>query len=89
MGSKKNAIYRVVVAESANPRDGRFIETIGMYNPTQKPATVELDLDRARYWLSVGAQPSDTAAYLLKTKGISIRGHVKETRPTETAAPSK
>jgi small subunit ribosomal protein S16 len=81
IGSKKNPIYRVVVAESTSPRDGRFIESIGFYSPTAKPAEVKLDVERAKYWMSVGAQPSDTAAYLLKTHGIAVRGRIKELRP--------
>jgi small subunit ribosomal protein S16 len=80
MGSKKNPFYRVVVAESTSPRDGRFIETIGTYNPTVQPAEIKLDVERAKYWLSVGAQPTDTATYLLRTNGISVRGKVKEPR---------
>ncbi|MEI6043168.1 MAG: 30S ribosomal protein S16 [Chloroflexota bacterium] len=80
IGSKKNPIYRVVVAESTSPRDGRFIESIGFYSPTAQPAEVRLDVERAKYWMSVGAQPSDTAAYLLKTHGVAVRGQLKEAR---------
>ena len=69
-GGKKQPSYRVVVADSRSPRDGRFIENIGHYNPRTDPATVEIDQERARYWLSQGAQPSDAVARLLETKGI-------------------
>lgn len=67
MGAKKNPFYRIVVADQQSPRDGRFIENIGTYNPLTKPATVELKRDRAAYWLGVGAQPSDSVKQLLKT----------------------
>lgn len=89
MGSKKTPFYRVVVAESTSPRDGRFIETIGTYNPLTKPAEVKLDVERAKYWLSVGAQPSDTAAYLLKSNGVPVRGQLKEPRTPATTTESK
>ena len=61
LGRKKAPFYRLVVADSRSPRDGRFIELIGTYNPMTDPAAVAIDEDRALYWLSVGAQPSDTA----------------------------
>lgn len=89
MGSKKTPFYRVVVAESTSPRDGRFIETIGTYNPLMKPAEIKLDIERAKYWLSVGAQPSDTAAYLLKSSGVPVRGQLKEARPAASATETK
>lgn len=69
-GGKKQPSYRVVVADSRSPRDGRFIENIGHYNPRTDPATVEIDEERARYWLSQGAQPSDAVARLLEKKGV-------------------
>ena len=69
-GKKKQASYRVVVADKESPRDGRFIETIGHYNPRTDPPTVEIQADRALYWLSQGAQPSDPVARLLKKQGI-------------------
>jgi small subunit ribosomal protein S16 len=69
-GKKKQASYRVVVADSEAPRDGRFIESIGYYNPRTEPPTIEIDADRAQYWLSQGAQPSDPAARLLRKVGI-------------------
>jgi small subunit ribosomal protein S16 len=70
VGSKKNPIYRVVVADSRSPRDGRFIEIIGRYNPQTDPSTIELDEDKIRDWLSKGAQPTDSVQRLLKAKGV-------------------
>ncbi len=70
VGAKKQPSYRIVVADKDAPRDGRFIENIGNYNPRTEPETVELDADRALYWLSVGAQPSEAVARLLKNKGV-------------------
>ena len=69
-GKKKQASYRVVVADKESPRDGRFIETIGHYNPRTEPPTVVIKADRALYWLSQGAQPSDPVARMLKKQGI-------------------
>jgi small subunit ribosomal protein S16 len=71
VGSKKNPIYRVVVADSRSPRDGRFIEIVGRYNPQQEPSLIELDEDKVRDWLGKGAQPSDAVQRLLKVKNIS------------------
>ena len=71
VGSKKNPIYRVVVADSRSPRDGRFIEIIGRYNPQTDPSTIVLKEDRIRFWLERGAQPSEPVQKLLKTQGIS------------------
>ena len=70
MGAKKAPFYRLVVAESTAPRDGRFKEVIGFYNPTTEPAEVRIDTERARYWLSVGAQPTERVARLLKFNGV-------------------
>jgi len=69
-GAKNNPTYRVVVADQNSPRDGAFIETIGHYLPTRQPAVVEIDEEKARKWLALGAQPSETVASLLKKKGI-------------------
>ena len=69
-GAKKQPSYRVVVADQHSPRDGRILENIGFYNPTTDPETVSIDVERARYWLSVGAQPSESVARLLKTHGL-------------------
>lgn len=70
MGAKKAPFYRVVVAESTSPRDGRFKEILGSYNPVTQPAEVKIDIERARYWMSVGAQPTDRVARLLKFNGM-------------------
>ncbi len=69
-GAKKQPSYRVVVADQHSPRDGRILENIGFYNPTTDPETVSIDGERARYWLSVGAQPSESVARLLKKQGL-------------------
>ena len=66
MGAKKAPYYRVVVADSHFPRDGRFIEEIGTYDPLANPATIEIDMERAKYWIANGAQPTDTVRGLLK-----------------------
>jgi small subunit ribosomal protein S16 len=71
VGGKKDPVWRVVVADSRSPRDGRSIETIGRYNAQTEPSTIVIDEERARYWLSKGAQPSDPVKKLLKTQGIS------------------
>ncbi len=65
-GNKKNPIYRVVVADSREPRDGKTLETIGRYNPQHDPSLIEIDADKARAWLGKGAQPTDQVAKLLK-----------------------
>jgi len=70
VGPKKQPSYRIVVADSHSPRDGRFIENIGHYNPRTEPITVEIKEERARYWLGVGAQPTEAVARLLHKKGI-------------------
>ena len=69
MGMKKKPFYRVVVADIHSPRDGRFIEEIGYYDPMTQPAEIKVDNDRAKYWLGVGAQPTDTVRILLKKSG--------------------
>jgi len=66
MGAKKNPFYRVVIADSRSPRDGRFIEEIGTYNPLTSPSIIDIDLERADYWVKNGAQPTDTVRALLK-----------------------
>jgi small subunit ribosomal protein S16 len=70
VGSKKNPIYRVVVADQRSPRDGRFIEIVGRYNPQTDPSTIDFDEERVKDWLSKGAQPSNTVARLLKIKNL-------------------
>ncbi|MBQ8525999.1 MAG: 30S ribosomal protein S16 [Clostridia bacterium] len=70
LGSKKNPFYRVVVADSRYPRDGRFIEEIGTYDPLTNPSTIKIDAEKANKWLADGAQPTDTVKQLLKVSGI-------------------
>lgn len=70
MGAKKAPYYRVVVADSRYPRDGRFIEEIGTYNPLTDPATVAIDAEKAKAWIANGAQPTDTVRELLKKNGV-------------------
>jgi small subunit ribosomal protein S16 len=70
VGARNNPIWRVVAADSRSPRDGRFLEVLGHYNPQTDPSTIELDEQRIRGWLDKGAQPSQTVKRLLKAKGI-------------------
>jgi len=70
MGAKRAPFYRIVVADSRYPRDGRFIEEIGYYNPMTEPATVKVDGDKAKDWIAKGAQPTDTVKVLLKKNGV-------------------
>ena len=74
VGGRKDPIWRVVVADQRSPRDGRFIETVGQYNPQTQPSTIKIDEDRVREWLSKGAQPTATVRKLLKTQGIDPNG---------------
>jgi small subunit ribosomal protein S16 len=71
VGSKKNPIYRVVAADSRSPRDGRFLEIVGRYNPQTEPSLIELDDEKVKSWLDKGAQPTEAVARLIKVKGIS------------------
>jgi small subunit ribosomal protein S16 len=71
VGSKKNPIYRVVVADSRSPRDGKFIEIVGRYNPQLQPSLIEFDEGKVRDWLGKGAQPSGTVQRLLKTQNLA------------------
>ena len=75
-GRKGYAFYHIVIADSRAPRDGRFIERIGSYNPNTHPATVNLDFDRALYWLQVGAQPTDTTRNILSDEGVLLKKHL-------------
>lgn len=70
MGAKKNPFYRIVVADSRYPRDGRFIEEIGTYNPVVSPVEVKVDAEKAKQWIANGAQPTDTVKALLKKEGV-------------------
>ena len=77
VGARKQPTYRVVIADARSPRDGRFVETIGHYNPRTDPPTVEVKEDRALYWISQGAQPTEAVERLLKRLGVldkSVRG---------------
>jgi small subunit ribosomal protein S16 len=69
-GAKKRPFYRIVAADSDSPRDGRFLEKLGTYNPLQDPAQVILDMDRVKYWIGQGATPSDTVKTILKREGV-------------------
>ena len=71
MGAKKAPFYRVVVADSRYPRDGRFIEQVGTYNPMTEPSEIKIDAEKAKKWIANGAQPTDTVKVLLKKSGIA------------------
>ena len=73
MGAKKNPFYRVVVSDARSPRDGRFIEEIGFYDPSTDPATINIDEEKALKWLANGAKPSDTAKSLFQKQGIMAK----------------
>lgn len=77
-GRKKLPFYHIVVADSRAPRDGRFIERVGSYNPVTNPATIELNFERALDWLQKGAQPTDTCRAILSYKGVMIKKHLLE-----------
>jgi small subunit ribosomal protein S16 len=79
MGMKGAPTYRVVVADARSPRDGRIIENIGWYNPRTEPSTINIDADRAKHWLGVGAQPTDSVVSLLIRSGIIERPSREET----------
>ena len=74
VGSKKNPVYRIVAADSRSPRDGKFLEIVGRYNPQTDPSTIDFDEERIRHWLSKGAQPSNTVQRLLKAKEFKSDG---------------
>ncbi len=76
-GRKKQAIYDIVVADARSPRDGKFIEKIGQYNPNSTPAGVNLKNERALYWLMVGAEPTDTTRKILSVKGVMLQKHLQ------------
>ena len=92
-GRKGYAFYRIVIADSRAPRDGKFTEKIGTYNPNTNPATVDLDFDRALYWVETGAQPTATAHNILKGEGVysmkHLRGGVKKGAFDEATAQKK
>ena len=70
LGKKKQPTYRVIVADERSPRDGRFIDELGFYDPTQEPSVVQIDTDKAKDWIAKGAKPTDTVAKLLKIAGL-------------------
>ncbi len=76
-GHKDYAYYHIVVADSRAPRDGKFIERLGSYNPNTNPATVQLNFERALYWINVGAQPTDTAHNILSDEGVLLMKHLQ------------
>jgi small subunit ribosomal protein S16 len=87
MGAKGRPSYRIVAADSKSPRDGRFIESVGYYDPITEPTTISVNAERARYWLSVGAQPSDPVRSLFQRTGLLDKeGKVVPT--AETAEPA-
>ena len=92
-GRKGYAVYRIVIADARAPRDGRFTEKIGTYNPNTNPATVDLNFDRALYWVETGAQPTDTVRNILSREGVylmkHLRGGVKKGAFDEAAAQKK
>ena len=92
-GRKGYAFYSIVIADVRAPRDGKFTEKIGTYNPTTNPATVDLNFDRALYWVNVGAQPTDTVRNILKREGVymmkHLQGGVKKGAFDEAAAQTK
>ena len=75
-GRKNYAFYYIVAADSRAPRDGRFIERLGSYNPNTNPATIDLNFERALYWLQCGAQPTDTVRYILSREGVLLKKHL-------------
>src|SRR5213593_149519 len=87
-GATKRPFFRVVVADSRSPRDGRFIENIGKYHPLEDPSLIEIDADRALHWLSNGAQPTEQVENLLKKQGIWERFEATKTR-AKAAKPAK
>ena len=87
MGAKKRPVYRVVIANSTEARDGRFIETIGLYDPCANPPVVTIDAEKALKWLAVGAQPTDTTRALLKKQGILERHEAAKAAAKAGVAP--
>lgn len=77
-GRKGSPFYHVVITDSRAPRDGKYIEKVGTYNPNTNPATIDLNFDRALYWLQTGAQPTDTAKKILSDKGVMLKKHLLE-----------
>jgi small subunit ribosomal protein S16 len=88
-GARKKPNYRIVVAESTSPRDGKYIEIIGTYDPLTDPSTIVLDGDRAKHWLSVGAQPTERVVKLMAREGIVEAPTFEKPAKAEAAAPAK
>lgn len=92
-GKKGRPFYHIVAADERAKRDGRFIEKVGIYNPNTNPATIDIDFDRALYWIGVGAQPTDTCRAILSYKGVLYKNHldkgVKKGALTQEAADKK
>ena len=86
MGKKNQPIYKMVAADSRSPRDGKFLEAVGFYNPLTNPHTLELKEDRIMYWLNVGAQPTDTVKSLLSQKGINLKRDIASRKFSEDKA---
>ena len=86
MGKKKQPIYKVVAADARSPRDGKFLEAVGVYNPLTNPHTVDLKEDRINYWLDHGAQPTDTVKSLLSQKGINLKRDLANRKFSEDKA---
>ncbi len=80
IGAKKKPFYRIVIADSRSPRDGKFIETVGTYDPRKDPSEVTLKAERIRYWLDQGAQPTDTVRSILKKNGVSPKSQVGQSQ---------
>ena len=85
VGGKKNPIWRVVVADGRSPRDGRFIETIGHYNPQTDPSTIVIDTDRFEHWVARGAQPTGTVKQLVRAQSSSAQAADGSEQPADTA----
>ena len=83
MGKKKQPIYKVVAADARSPRDGKFLEAVGIYNPLTNPHTVDFKEDRVNYWLDNGAQPTDTVKSLLRQKGITLKKELTKKKLSE------
>lgn len=88
-GDKKNAIYRIVVADSRVSRDGIYVDQIGFYNPNTNPAEVRIDAEKAKSWIAKGAQPTDTVKALLKKNGVEISAKKAEKKPAKKTTAKK
>jgi small subunit ribosomal protein S16 len=86
MGKKKQPIYKIVVADARSPRDGKFLEAVGIYNPLTNPHTIDVKEDRVNYWLNSGAQPTDTVKSLLSQKGIILKRDIARRKLSEEKA---